>query len=428
MAIDPARAAETHLPRILGVSATFHAIALILVACRVYTRACLVKSFGKDDALIIAGALLTLGGGMVILIISGTHGMGHHRDTLSDDDYKMYRMLSWFQSLLVSSLGMSAIKVSVGASLLRLSTNRRFRQLVLGLIGFTCFYWALGFLSVVLWCQPISGVWDRTVRATCYPESAFIKFGFFNTACNIFTDICFATAPLPLIWSLKLDRRVQLYLVIIFSLGYGAVAMAIAKAVCQATFWSDHDGTFDHWIQFFGFLEANVSLMAASVPALKPLLGRWFSLPNESCCRNSPEPPGATQQPGMREMHSPRADDSFDIEVELGLRGRRSNGGGDITNNNNNIIINYNNIHTHRYNDSVNTWEETKIPQEAISHIRIHDLTSEGSTLQAPSEYADDGVNGSQERILPEDIYTNTTTRDDPIRIMKTTEVTVSRD
>ncbi|KAK8004520.1 hypothetical protein PG989_004239 [Apiospora arundinis] len=400
MAIDPARAAETHLPRILGVSATFHAIALILVACRVYTRACLVKSFGKDDALIIAGALLTLGGGMIILIISGTHGMGRHRDTLSDDDYKMYRMLSWFQSLLVSSLGMSAIKVSVGASLLRLSTNRRFRQLVLGLIGFTCFYWALGFLSVVLWCQPISGVWDRSVRATCYPESAFIKFGFFNTACNIFTDICFATAPLPLIWSLKLDRRVQLYLVIIFSLGYGAVAMAIAKAVCQATFWSDHDGTFDHWIQFFGFLEANVSLMAASVPALKPLLGRWFSLPNESCCRNSPRAAGGHPAAGH--------------EGDALATGRRQ--------------LRHRSRARLAREEDVNTWEETKVPQEAISHIRIHDLTSEGSTLQAPSEYADDGVNGSQERILPEDIYTNTTTRDDPIRIMKTTEVTVSRD
>lgn len=72
---------------------------------------------------------------MITQIASGYHGLGRHHDTLSVDDYKMYSMLSWIQSLLVSSVGMASIKVSVGCSLLRLSTNHRFRQLVYGLIG-----------------------------------------------------------------------------------------------------------------------------------------------------------------------------------------------------------------------------------------------------------------------------------------------------
>ncbi|KAK7963459.1 hypothetical protein PG996_008850 [Apiospora saccharicola] len=396
MAIDAARAAETHLPRILGVSATFHAFALILVACRVYSRACLVKSFGKDDVFIIAGALCVLGGGMITQIASGYHGLGRHHDTLSVDDYKMYTMLAWIQSLLVSSIGMAAIKVSVGCSLLRLSTNRRFCQLVHGLIGFTVTYWAIGFLSVILYCQPIEGLWDKEIRASCYPEWMFIKFGFFNTACNIFTDICFATAPLPLIWSLKLDRRVQLYLVIIFSLGYLAVTMAIAKAVCQAEFWRDTDRTFDHWIQFFGFLEANVSLMAASVPALKPLLGRWFSLPNESCCNS----PGPQTLPDRR---SPPSD--FDIEAELGLRGDNNNICGEMR-------CNTASKEQYGYN-----------PHGILS--RSDETTGIDSTRRAPSEYGgEEEVNGSQEQILP-GIHHNH--GEDPIRIMKTTQVIVSR-
>lgn len=217
----------------------------------------------------------------------------------------------------------------------------------------------------------------------------YIRFGFFNTACNIFTDICFATAPLPLIWSLKLDRRVQLYLVIIFSLGYLAVAMAIAKAVCQAEFWRDTDRTFDHWIQFFGFLEANVSLMAASVPALKPLLGRWFSLPNDSCC-NSPDPQTLPER-----QRSPPSD--FDIEAELGLRG-------DNNNNNHN-----------------NSNEKDQYGHGILS--RSDETTGIDSTRQAPSEYGEE-VNCSQEQILP---GIHLTHGEDPIRIMKTTQVIVSR-
>jgi len=40
------------------------------------------------------------------------------------------------------------------------------------------------------------------------------------SACNIFTDITFATLPIPLIWSLQLQRRIRIYLVIILSGGY----------------------------------------------------------------------------------------------------------------------------------------------------------------------------------------------------------------
>lgn len=351
---------------------------------------------------------------MIIEIASGYHGLGRHYDTLSADDYKMYTMLSWIQSLLVSSVGMAAIKVSVGCSLLRLSTNRRFCQLVHGLIGkdngnprlawsslanppagFTATYWAVGFLSVVLYCQPIEGLWDKQVRASCYPAWLYIRFGFFNTACNIFTDICFATAPLPLIWSLKLDRRVQLYLVVIFSLGYLAVAMAVAKAVCQAEFWRDTDRTFDHWIQFFGFLEANVSLMAASVPALKPLLGRWFSLPNESCCR-SPDP-RTLPEPRRR----PASD--FDIEAELGLNNKN--------NNNTTTTANHHHHHDGGGEDGYNHDKEQY----------THDVLSRSD--EAPSEYGEE-MNCSQEQILP---GIHRSHGEEPIRIMKTTQVIVSR-
>lgn len=54
---DPARAAESNLGYLLGVTATFHAVALVFVAMRLYARVIIVKAFGKDDALIIASTV-----------------------------------------------------------------------------------------------------------------------------------------------------------------------------------------------------------------------------------------------------------------------------------------------------------------------------------------------------------------------------------
>jgi hypothetical protein len=55
--IDPVRAAESNLGYLLGVTATFHVIALVFVGMRMYARVVVVKAFGKDDALMVAATV-----------------------------------------------------------------------------------------------------------------------------------------------------------------------------------------------------------------------------------------------------------------------------------------------------------------------------------------------------------------------------------
>jgi hypothetical protein len=52
--VDPAEAGQSNVPRILGLAITFHTLALVFVALRMYTRIVIVKSFGKDDAMMLA--------------------------------------------------------------------------------------------------------------------------------------------------------------------------------------------------------------------------------------------------------------------------------------------------------------------------------------------------------------------------------------
>ena len=56
---DPVRAAESNLGYLLGVTATFHVIALLFVGTRVYIRIVLVKAFGRDDALMLTATVST---------------------------------------------------------------------------------------------------------------------------------------------------------------------------------------------------------------------------------------------------------------------------------------------------------------------------------------------------------------------------------
>jgi hypothetical protein len=51
--VDLSKAGESAVPRILGLGITFHALALVAFSLRMYTRVVVVRSFGKDDLLMV---------------------------------------------------------------------------------------------------------------------------------------------------------------------------------------------------------------------------------------------------------------------------------------------------------------------------------------------------------------------------------------
>lgn len=70
--------------------------------------------------------------------------------------------------------------------------------------------------------------------------------------CNMFTDVCFATLPIPIIWRLQMKRRTRIYLIGVFSLGYIAVFIGVAKAISQIKNRGDPDAVFHNWTQTLG--------------------------------------------------------------------------------------------------------------------------------------------------------------------------------
>lgn len=137
------------------------------------------------------------------------------------------------QAIVSASLALGFLKISIGFSLLRLSSNKWYSRILWALIAFVVAYTIIAVCSWLFYCQPMSGFWDKSSNPKCYSPGLFIGFALFNTACNIFTDVAFAILPIPIIWALQLKLRTRLYLVIVLSLGYVAVAMGGVKAYYQ---------------------------------------------------------------------------------------------------------------------------------------------------------------------------------------------------
>lgn len=193
---------------------------------------------------------------MVTVAVATAHGLGRHVFMLSEEDVIIYGITVFIQAIFTTVTSLCLLKLSVGFSLLRLSgpMNIWWTRTIWGLMIFICLYMVESWISILAFCDPIAAQWDRKLLKTarCWPVEVFRVFPLLNTGCNMFTDICFATLPIPIIWRLRMKRRTRLYLIGVFSLGYLAVFIGVAKTVSQVRFRGDPDAVFHNWTQTLG--------------------------------------------------------------------------------------------------------------------------------------------------------------------------------
>ncbi|KAH7148439.1 hypothetical protein EDB81DRAFT_463435 [Dactylonectria macrodidyma] len=278
VAIDPVWAAQSNTGRILGITSTFHFLALACVGLRLYVRLGMVKAAGRDDWTMVASGICAFVG-WLIFVLQSFHGLGRHRATIEELDYIEFQKVGFWQSIISATCAMALLKISIALNLLRLSQSKWYFWSLWTSIVFVVAYSFMGMMTFFLHCQPMAAHWDtRILDGKCYPIGLFVKFSLINTSFNIFTDVLFATFPVPIIWTLQMKLRTRLYLIGILSLGYLAVVMGILKAVFQIAFSTDLDKTFNQWIQFWGFLQLNLGMIAACAPSLKPLVSKALKL------------------------------------------------------------------------------------------------------------------------------------------------------
>ncbi|KAH8672964.1 hypothetical protein BGZ61DRAFT_427561 [Ilyonectria robusta] len=257
--LDPATAAESNVGRILAVTTTFHFLALTSVGLRLYVRLGMVKAAGRDDWTMMASGLCAFIG-WLIFVLQSFHGLGRHRATIEELDYIEFQKVGFWQSIISATCAMALLKISIALNLLRLSQSKWYFWSLWSSIVFVSAYSFMGMMTFFLHCQPMAAHWDTRIDGKCYPLTLFIQFSLINTSFNIFTDVLFATFPVPIIWTLQMKLRTRLYLIGILSLGYMAVVMGILKAIFQIAFATDTDKSFNQWIQFWGLQVTPVAL------------------------------------------------------------------------------------------------------------------------------------------------------------------------
>jgi hypothetical protein len=95
-----------------------------------------------------------------------------------------------------------------------------YRRIIIGIMAFMGFYTIGCFFTIVLQCTNLAVQWDPTVTGTCWAPQTIKTLSYINVSLNILTDVLFSIViPIPLLWSVQMNKRQKSSLMCILGLG-----------------------------------------------------------------------------------------------------------------------------------------------------------------------------------------------------------------
>ncbi|KAH8846547.1 hypothetical protein MCOR27_002143 [Pyricularia oryzae] len=240
----------------------------VVVLGRIYTRLFILKTFGLDDWAAAISLVFTLACG-ILVGVNAKYGCGRHIWTVGPAELQQF-FINFYFSIVLYNVSILFTKASFLLQYYRvLATTRAMKQTYLAflvIVVSACI--AFTFVAIFA-CTPISDFWSFDSKKNCLPNFTIY---YAQAGANIGTDIIIFALPLPALWKLRINGPQKLVLLGIFSLGFFATVISILRL----TFLDDSpDITWSNAISSsWSTAEISIGLMCASLPSLRPLVGK----------------------------------------------------------------------------------------------------------------------------------------------------------
>ncbi|KAE8391493.1 hypothetical protein BDV23DRAFT_171655 [Aspergillus alliaceus] len=283
---------ENKGPTTLAVMWSLTGITMIVVAARIFIRSRILRSLGADDHLILVSTAF----GIIYVATSTADvmaGYGKHTSVLSDNTLERVMLLNTI-SYVFGVFSFTLPKFSVATLLTRLlNPGLRQRIAIWTLIGLATAAACVNIVLLFTLCDPPEAMWKiKLAGASCKDAAILIYYAIFTGALSGLTDLYLAIYPSTVLW--KLQMPLPRKLAISAALGLGAIASAMAVVKCtQLKNLGDRiDYTYSNvelsiWTKYAFLIylfrpyvdihsrtsvEANMVVIASSIPTLHPLL------------------------------------------------------------------------------------------------------------------------------------------------------------
>ncbi|KAJ6139958.1 hypothetical protein N7471_006444, partial [Penicillium samsonianum] len=263
---------ENRGPLLLIINGTITGVAAIIVGLRVISRVFIVKMFGLDDWIMVAAMIFAILN-VVVAGLGVKYGTGKHKWDLIKADVLPTAKVRYVTHIIYTLIS-GLIKVSICLLYLRVFPN--IRVICLGTIAFVTAMSVAIILATIFQCSPIDAVYNeqKYKHYTCF---ASIPFWYATAALSLVTDIWILLLPLKTVLGLHLGTRKKVIVAGLLSLGSFACIASIVRMVYIVRLYQSSDPSWDTFgISIWSGIEIAVAIIAASIPATKPIVNNLF--------------------------------------------------------------------------------------------------------------------------------------------------------
>ncbi|PLB47125.1 hypothetical protein P170DRAFT_448802 [Aspergillus steynii IBT 23096] len=251
-------------------------IALAVVGLRLYTRIFLTAArFQMDDVFVCCAAVCSI---MLIPVSFKIMeaGVGLHMWNVTMSQYNPGLGIWTLIATIFYAWAVIFSKLSILAFYLRLSPQPWFRILTFSLMAIASAYVLVYTFLFVFRCHPLALNWDVTItHGSCIDTRTIMTV---LSVANIVMDVLTLLLPVPVIMRLNMRLAQRVSVIILFSSGIFVCAIAIQRTLQMLDALTSPDYTWDITEQFYwSYVEVNMGILCASVPALKPFAKRHLA-------------------------------------------------------------------------------------------------------------------------------------------------------
>jgi len=200
-------------------------------------------------------------------------------------DRSMYAMKNSWLAIGIWGLSMTAIKISIALTLLRIQGKKLgWRIFLYSIIAIQTVYGVGNVLfNTAICCRPLRAAWDFSLilsgEGKCVSYEVQRAVSNIGSAINITTDVLLSFAPATFLRKLNRPLRERIFVCVLMGMGILASVSSIIKTIEIQNYGKDAEVSWAYSVRLCTWtaLEQHLSLLAACVPAMKGILQRCLT-------------------------------------------------------------------------------------------------------------------------------------------------------
>lgn len=258
-------------------------LTFIVVMARCFSRYFLVKSFGLDDGLAFLSVLLQIAFTVLCVILINL-GSGRHIEyiqyVLTESQTNITESLDFVAHLIYTS-ALFVCRLSGLTFYYRLCGHHdKLSIAVKCTVVFLIAAYIPQICLIIFHCRPVTGLWPYAWQPES-PNFVCLSWGIVysvNSALSLTCDILLFAIPAAMIKSLKVSKRRKIQLSFVLFPGVLVIIISCVRVylVVKGQWVTDGSWYYDPMLAI-ETSEIGGTLIALSVPGLKPLFGSWFA-------------------------------------------------------------------------------------------------------------------------------------------------------